>query len=79
MISQIDFDNLSKNDCFYCGKPGPNGIDRVDNNKGYELSNCVPCCKHCNYVKGALSVKNLKIWSQRFIDHQNLTGSIQTL
>ena len=28
-----------------------NGIDRVDNNKGYEISNCVPCCSICNFAK----------------------------
>jgi len=28
-----------------------NGIDRVDNSVGYELSNCVTCCYHCNTMK----------------------------
>jgi hypothetical protein len=28
-----------------------NGIDRVDNNVGYVLSNCVPCCPECNEGK----------------------------
>jgi tRNA U55 pseudouridine synthase TruB len=28
-----------------------NGIDRVDSNKGYILSNCVPCCEPCNRSK----------------------------
>lgn len=28
-----------------------NGIDRIDNDKGYELNNCVPCCKDCNRSK----------------------------
>jgi hypothetical protein len=28
-----------------------NGIDRVDNFKGYTLDNCVPCCSMCNYFK----------------------------
>ena len=31
----------------YCG----NGIDRVDNNKGYEKTNLVPCCSSCNFMK----------------------------
>lgn len=30
-----------------------NGIDRVDNNIGYILSNCVPCCWKCNELKKA--------------------------
>lgn len=28
-----------------------NGVDRVDSNGAYELSNCVPCCKYCNIAK----------------------------
>jgi hypothetical protein len=27
------------------------GIDRINNNDGYVLSNCVPCCKRCNLLK----------------------------
>ena len=33
-----------------------NGIDRVDNEAGYEYKNCVPCCKSCNKMKGTLDV-----------------------
>jgi hypothetical protein len=43
--------------CFYCGA-APNdtthGIDRMDNFKGYTTSNCVSCCKNCNFIKKAL-------------------------
>lgn len=28
-----------------------NGIDRVDNNKGYEIENVVTCCTDCNKKK----------------------------
>jgi len=28
-----------------------NGIDRVDNTKGYVIDNCKSCCRECNYVK----------------------------
>ncbi len=28
-----------------------NGIDRLDNNIGYIIDNCVSCCKRCNYAK----------------------------
>lgn len=28
-----------------------NGIDRVDNKRGYYIDNCVPCCTTCNRVK----------------------------
>lgn len=32
-----------------------NGVDRVDNTKGYTLENCVTCCAEANYAKRALS------------------------
>jgi hypothetical protein len=32
-----------------------NGIDRVDNDKGYILENCVSCCRDCNWMKGVLN------------------------
>lgn len=32
------------------------GIDRFDNKKGYIKSNCVPCCKTCNYAKRDMTV-----------------------
>lgn len=54
--------------CFYCEKSPSSfqtgkrkhkfyytGIDRVDNDKGYQLDNCVPCCKSCNSMKKSTS------------------------
>jgi hypothetical protein len=32
-----------------------NGIDRVDNIRGYTPNNCVPCCHRCNVAKGTMS------------------------
>lgn len=63
-----EFKAIVKQSCFYCdAKPQQiltrrkdptqhilvNGIDRVDNSKGYELDNCVPCCGFCNVMKSA--------------------------
>lgn len=28
-----------------------NGIDRLNNDFGYVITNCVPCCEHCNRAK----------------------------
>lgn len=62
-LSVEDFSSMIVKDCDYCGcKPkqrrtsGPepfkfNGIDRVDSSKGYESSNCAPCCPDCNFMK----------------------------
>lgn len=50
-----------------------NGIDRVDSKLGYSASNCVPCCRNCNWAKRTLSQaefiahcnKILKHWSSK--------------
>lgn len=40
--------------CAYVTEEHVNGIDRMDNNKGYTENNCVSCCKYCNFIKKAL-------------------------
>ena len=69
-ITQSEFNTLSSSNCFYCDKIGPNGIDRINNKVGYNLANCVSACKHCNYVKGDLSLEDFEIWKSRFIKKQ---------
>lgn len=70
---------LIEQDCYYCGqKPVArytavgcageyewNGIDRVDNEKGYFSENCVPCCKLCNFGKRDLTVGEFASWIER--------------
>lgn len=36
--------------CVYCGLPSQN-LDRVDNSIGHLESNCVPCCRLCNFTR----------------------------
>lgn len=59
-------------ECGYCGAPPLNavsvvddgthfklryqGIDRVDNRRGYEVGNLVSCCAPCNRAKGVTPV-----------------------
>jgi hypothetical protein len=70
-----EFHELTQKPCFYCGREpsqkittktnnGPfiyNGIDRIDNNLGYTLSNSRTCCKECNMAKGSLSEQDFLI------------------
>lgn len=54
-LSKDKFNALIILPCFYCNyyKNGEvNGIDRVDNNKGYIENNVVSCCLMCNSAKG---------------------------
>ena len=39
-----------------------NGIDRRDNNIGYTLENCLPCCGTCNMMKRDMGY-------QEFLEH----------
>lgn len=63
------FMNLVTKNCYYCNKEPSNikfnkkrtdyfkynGIDRLDNSLGYDIRNCVPCCKWCNTAKSTMS------------------------
>lgn len=54
-ITQNDFCRIKRNRCYFCGKfenkSHNNGIDRVDNSRGYEKDNIQACCGECNYMK----------------------------
>ena len=55
-LPKTRFNELILQPCFYCNhkKEGEvNGIDRLDNNKGYQEDNVVPCCETCNVMKGS--------------------------
>lgn len=65
-LSKDEFLILCKQDCHYCGSQPKrllrgtlsvyfNGIDRKDNELGYTVENCVPCCTRCNFMKRSLS------------------------
>lgn len=59
------FEKYCLGSCFYCGfKPNwpetHNGIDRVDNEKGYIEENCVSCCTQCNVAKNDLNINDFK-------------------
>ena len=55
-LPKTRFNELILQPCFYCNhiKEGEvNGIDRLDNNLGYQEDNVVPCCETCNVMKGS--------------------------
>jgi len=50
------FEKMIFDKCYYCDAPptkliGRNGIDCVDNTRGYTLDNTVTCCFPCNKLK----------------------------
>lgn len=64
-LSKEQFLKLTKECCYYCGANPSNihkekssygeyiynGIDRIDNSKGYIKTNVVACCEKCNRAK----------------------------
>lgn len=42
-----------------------NGIDRKNNDLGYSIENCVPCCQICNYAKRNLSFDDWNSYIER--------------
>lgn len=76
LLDEVQFVSLVTGNCTYCGcdphrvkqrykNSEPiivNGIDRVDNAKGYLYDNCVSCCYTCNIMKSAMS-------QQEFLSH----------
>jgi hypothetical protein len=54
-LSKKEFNEKIKEDCYLCGKKTTdyhkNGLDRVDNDKGYTEINIKSCCGNCNMLK----------------------------
>lgn len=69
-LTKEQFKNLTQQSCVYCEVlphrrlekddcSSPyiyNGVDRLDNSRGYTLENSVPCCYSCNVIKGNISI-----------------------
>lgn len=78
-LTEEQFAEITKKDCHYCGvKPSNkanqkdtngayiyNGLDRIDNSKGYEIGNIVPCCHICNGAKCKLTLQEFRDWIKR--------------
>jgi len=62
--------------CFYCGiTEGLFSIDRMDNNEGYILSNCVVACWRCNQIKSKdYTAEEMKILGRAFRRVNKLRG-----
>lgn len=75
---------LTSQVCFYCGKEPCqvkkygsryngdyiyNGLDRVDNDKGYTIENVVPCCGQCNRAKTDMTEDEFLQWIEQIYLH----------
>lgn len=72
---------ISSENCYYCNTPPfcikkvnkhsitYNGIDRIDNKKGYTMDNVVTCCKICNTAKHDLSYIDFINWVMKISEN----------
>ncbi len=73
-LTKEDFYRLIISPCHYTGLPPNkalatesgifywNGIDRKDNQRGYTIDNCVPCCSFANFAKRDKSYEDFILW-----------------
>lgn len=84
-LSKEEATKLFTSSCHYCNANPSNsikigeriityqGIDRMEQDKGYISSNVVPCCKTCNYAKNVLNYNE-------FLQHINkIYNNVQRL
>ncbi len=72
-LTEDDCRMFYKTKCNYCGNDIKGlGIDRIDNDKGYILENCVSCCSTCNYMKHVQNFDNFKKQIIKIAKHLNL-------
>lgn len=78
-LTEKQYRELTQQDCYYCGaKPNNiskdkgrygvylyNGLDRIDNLKGYTIDNVVSCCQRCNAAKKNYTLQDFKDWIER--------------
>jgi hypothetical protein len=75
--------------CHYCHFKSDttlNGIDRMDNTRGYTVENCVGCCGTCNFMKGSMDpitfLRRCFHISHRFggkgAEYKNITSSTKS-
>ena len=72
-LNRVQVTDFVTDNCFYCGAaPDPfNGMDRVDNDKGYVDGNVVTSCRMCNVAKNSHSRDEFESWAVRVASKVN--------
>ena len=78
-LTKDEFRALAKNNCHYCNQTPTNviklktgygqfiynGIDRIDSDIGYNITNCITCCEVCNRAKSDMTYDNFIKWMKQ--------------
>jgi len=82
IITNEDYENIVQQECYLCGKETDmnhqNGIDRVNNTRGYILGNIQPCCGECNYMKKEFELNEF-LEKAKMIYNKHRNGKENTL
>lgn len=87
-LTHEEFKEITSKNCHYCGTIPKqilnsrnkkhifiyNGIDRIDSNKDYNLDNCYPCCKTCNWMKNDLGYDEFLIHIKTIVKNLSQYG-----
>lgn len=79
-LGQFIYIELISNPCHYCGKITMGietaiGLDRIDNNYGYEYMNVLPCCKTCNMIRSdKLTVEEMEVAMHAVLNFRSKLG-----
>lgn len=65
-LTRPEYVELISNPCYYCEYDMPKsmgvGLDRIDNNRGYDSDNVLTCCGDCNLLRmHKLTVEETKL------------------
>lgn len=85
-LNKQQFKLLTSSNCKYCDSEPKqklglnrihghyiyNGIDRIENNKGYTIENSVSCCKICNFMKHILTEEEFFEHIKKIIIHSGI-------
>lgn len=82
-LAYEEFEAIITQPCHYC-KSLPEdefgnkytGIDRVDSSQGYTITNCVPCCDMCNWMKLDHSLEHWTSKMSQILSHLESIGYI---
>lgn len=84
-LTDEELKGLFQSNCHYCGDPPANhsrkkrkdayasfkynGVDRVNNELGYTVDNCVPCCRTCNWMKQRMSPSDFLTHCEKVVQY----------
>jgi hypothetical protein len=86
-LDKKQFSELTKQNCFYCGKEPSNvnllrktangsytynGLDRINSLEGYTIDNVITCCWECNKRRGTSTQEEMYSWIVKVYNYMKL-------